>query len=477
MKAAVLGFILCAVITLGAPVRGYAQTAAPAPTPTVEQRLSALEAYIANTDPSAGTHENTIGVPGPGHNAFLMVAAALVLFMTLPGLALSYAGLVRRKNVLSILAQCFGIAGLATILWWAVGYSLVFAPGKPWLGGLQYAWLNHVGPAPNNDYSFWVSHNTFCMFELMFSIITPAIIIGATAERMRFAAVIWFTALWLFLVYYPVAHMMWGIDGAMNGLNNPNAMIKAIDFAGGTVVHMTSGWSSLILCIMLGRRAGFGKEKMPPHSMVLCMVGTSMLWVGWYGFNCGSAFGGDGIASNAFLTTTLSAAAGSVTWAFAEWIATKKSSVLGFCSGAIGGLVIMSPNCGYVTASSAVLLGVVGGIVPYIAVVKLKPILGFDDALDAFGVHAISGTLGILLLGFLANPEINPRLNVHLAGIVGHTLWLQQFEAILVVTLISILGSVIAGFIVRIFVGFRPTREAESIGLDLTEHGEEGYIL
>jgi Amt family ammonium transporter len=475
MKAATLGFILCAVIALGAPMRGYAQAAAP--TPSVDQRLAAIEAYIANTDPHAAAALNITAIPGPAHNGFLMIAAALVLFMTLPGLALSYAGLVRRKNVLSVLAQTFGIAGIATILWWAVGYSLVFAPGKPWLGGLEYMWLKNVGPAPNMAYSPWVSHSTFCSFELMFSIITPAIIIGATAERMRFAAVMWFVTLWLFLVYYPVAHMMWGVDGWMNGRDNANAAVKAIDFAGGTVVHMTSGWSSLILCIMLGRRAGFGKEKMPPHSIVLCMVGTCILWVGWYGFNCGSAMGADGIASNAFLTTTLSAAVGSLAWAFAEWISTKKSSVLGFCSGAIGGLVIMSPNCGYVSPSSAVILGLIGGIVPYFAVVKIKPILGYDDALDAFGVHAISGTLGVLFAGFLAKAEINPRLSIHLGEIAGHTLWIEQIKAILVVILISIAGTIIAGFIARIFVGLRPNREQESIGLDLVEHGEEGYIL
>jgi Amt family ammonium transporter len=477
MKAATLGFILCAVIALGAPVRGFAQAPAAAPTPTVEQRLSAVETYIAKSDSRAGGTAGAILAPDPANNGFLMLASALVLFMTLPGLALSYAGLARRKNVLSILAQTFGIAGVATILWWAVGYSLVFAPGKPWLGGLQYAWLNHVGPAPNTDYSSGVSHSTFCMFELMFSIITPAIIIGATAERMRFAAVMWFTTLWLFLVYYPVAHMMWGVDGGMNGLNNPNAFIKSIDFAGGTVVHMTSGWSSLILCIMLGRRSGYPKERMPPHSIVLCMVGTCILWVGWYGFNCGSAFAADGIASNAFLTTTLSAAVGSAAWAFAEYISTKKSSVLGFCSGAIGGLVIMSPNCGYISATSAVILGLIGGIFPYFVVVKLKPILGYDDALDAFGVHAISGTIGVLAAGFLAKTEINPHLNAHLSALVGHTLWLEQIEAILVVMLISIVGTFVAGFIVRIFVGMRPNREQESIGLDLVEHGEEGYIL
>jgi Amt family ammonium transporter len=461
---------------------------AAAPAPTLDQRVAGLEAYIANSDPRASLRDanglvppgltmDTVGVAGPGHNGWMMTATALVLFMTLPGLALSYGGLARRKNVLSVLAQCWAIAGLATILWWAVGYSLVFAPGRPWLGGLHYAMLNHVGSAPNTDYSFWVSQNVFAMFELMFAIITPAIIVGATAERMRFAAVLTFTGLWLFLVYFPVAHMMWGADGAMNGLTNGNAIVKAIDFAGGTVVHMTSGWSSLILCIMVGRRAGYGKEKMPPHSMVLCMTGTAMLWVGWYGFNAGSALGADGIASNAFLTTTLSAAIGSSAWAFAEWIASGKSSVLGFCSGAIGGLVVVAPCCGYVNATGAVITGLVGGIAPYFAVVKMKAILGYDDALDAFGVHAVGGTIGIFLAGILARVDVNPRLALHLGGLVGKTLWIEQIKAILIVMAVSIIGTLVAGSIVRLLIGFRPTREAEFIGLDLTEHGEEGYIL
>jgi Amt family ammonium transporter len=420
---------------------------------------------------------DTVGAPGPGHNGWMMTAAALVLFMTLPGLALSYGGLVRRKNVLSVLAQCFGIAGMVTIIWWAVGYSLVFAPGKPWLGGLQYAMLRNVGAAPNTHYSFWVSQSVFSMFELMFAIITPAIIIGATAERMRFAAVLTFVGIWMFLVFFPITHMVWGADGLMNGLNNELASIKAVDFAGGLVVHMSSGWSSLVLCMMLGRRKGYGKEKMPPHSMVLCMVGTAMLWVGWYGFNAGSALGADGIAANAFLTTTLSAAVGSVAWAFAEFVQSRHSSVLGFCSGAIGGLVIIAPACGYVNATGAVILGLVGGIVPYLAVVKLKAMLGYDDALDAFGVHAVGGTLGVLLTGFLARTDVNPRLAVHLGGLVGKTLWVQQLEAIVVTMVIAIVGSFIAGALARVFVGLRPTQDMESIGLDLTEHGEEGYIL
>jgi Amt family ammonium transporter len=311
----------------------------------------------------------------------------------------------------------------------------------------------------------------------MFAIITPAIIIGATAERMRFAAVMTFVGLWMFVVYFPVAHMMWGVDGAMNGLNNANAIVKSIDFAGGAVVHMTSGWSSLVLCIMLGRRKGYGKEKMPPHSMVLCMVGTAMLWVGWYGFNAGSAFGADGIASCALLNTTLAAAVGSAAWAFAEYVASRKSSVLGFCSGAIGGLVVVGPASGYVHPTGAVIIGLAGGIIPYFAVVKMKAALGYDDALDAFGVHAVGGTVGILLTGILATVEVNPRLALHLGDYVRNNLWIEQLKAIVIVTVLSIVGTFVVAFIVRIFVGLRATAETESVGLDLTEHGEEGYII
>ncbi|HEX4084800.1 MAG TPA: ammonium transporter [Chthoniobacteraceae bacterium] len=468
MKAVLLATLMAvAAMTAGTLHAQTAAASASAAAPTTEQRLERLEAYVANT-PSPGE-----ALPGPGHNGWMMTAAALVLFMTLPGLALSYGGLVRRKNVLSILAQCWGIAGMVTILWWLVGYSLVFAPGKPWMGDLRYALLHHVTSAPNPAYAPWVSQNVFAMFELMFAIITPAIIVGATAERMRFAAVMTFTAIWMFLVYIPITHMVWGVDGALNGLNNPHALIKSIDFAGGMVVHMASGWSSLVVCMMVGKRKGYGKEKMPPHSMVLCMVGTAMLWVGWYGFNSGSAMGADSIAANAFVTTTLSAAAGTLVWAFAEWVQTRKSSVLGFCSGAFGGLVVIAPACGYVTPTGAVIIGLVGGILTYLAVVKLKVILGYDDALDGFGLHAIGGTVGVLLAGILASPEVNPKLNV----LAGKTLWLQQLEAIFVVAAVAVIGSLIAGVFVRLFIGMRPGTEGESIGLDLTEHGEEGYIL
>ena len=251
--------------------------------PTLEQRIAGLEAYINNADPAGS---KLVGVSGPGHSAWMMTAAALVLFMTLPGLALFYGGLVREKNVLSVLGMCFGIAGMVTIMWWAVGYSLVFGSnfGSPYLGGTEFFFLNGVTAAPNTNYACWVPQSVFCIYQLTFAIITPALIFGATAERFKFLPLMVFTFLWMFVVYFPLAHMVWGSSGLMNGVWNADAKIPAIDFAGGTVVHMSSGWSALILCLILGKRIGFGKEPMPPHSMVLCMVGTGMLWVGWYGF-------------------------------------------------------------------------------------------------------------------------------------------------------------------------------------------------
>lgn len=478
--------------------------AAAAPTPTLEQRVAGLEAYLTNSDPTVplktakdkdgnpaipdGLTMPSVGTSGPGHNGWMMVCAALVLFMTLPGLALFYGGLVRSKNVLSVLAQCLGIAGLVTILWWAVGYSLVFAPGTPYLGGLKYAFLKGVGAAPNTDYSYWVSHNVFSMYQLMFAIITPALIIGAIAERMKFAAVMLFVALWMFVVYFPLAHMVWGIDGLMNGVWNAGAKIKAIDFAGGTVVHMSSGWSALILCLILGKRLGFGREKMAPHSMVLCMVGTGMLWVGWYGFNAGSAVAADGVSANAFMTTTLAAAVACATWALAEFVHAGKSSVLGFCSGAVAGLVVITPAAGFVNATGSIIIGILAGIVPFLAVVKLKGLLGYDDALDTFGVHAVGGTLGALVTGILAvpatladgsvNPDsVNANLATNLKAIVGHTLWLEQLKAMVLTIILAIVGTVIIAYIVKAVVGLRPTPEIESQGLDIGEHGEEGYIL
>ncbi len=469
---------------------------APAPTPpapTLEQRISSLEAYVNNGDPTAALKDKdgktpeglvtpTSATSGPGHNGWMMTSAALVLFMTLPGLALFYGGLVRRKNVLSVLAQCFLLAGLVTIFWWLCGYSLVFGKSgeSTFLGSFStYAMLEGVGSAPNTDYSYWVSQNVFSMYQLMFAIITPALIVGAIAERMKFAAIILFMTLWLFVVYFPLAHMVWGIDGFMNGVWNAKATIKAIDFAGGTVVHMSSGWSALVLCIILGKRLGFGKEQMPPHSMVLCMVGTGMLWVGWYGFNAGSALAADGVAANAFMTTTLATAVASFVWPMAEYLMKGKPSVLGFCSGAVAGLVVITPATGFVTASGAVIIGIAAGLIPFLAVTKLKGMIGYDDALDTFGVHAVGGTLGAILTGMLARNSANANLALNLKDYVTDSvfqplLW-EQLKAVGITLVLAIVGTTLIAYVVKAMIGLRVSEETESIGLDLAEHGEEGY--
>jgi ammonium transporter, Amt family len=477
--------VFCALASLRGQTNPRLAQASPAPSPSLEQRVADLEAYVNNSargaDANAQTISNISG-PGPGHNAWMMTCAALVLFMTLPGLALFYGGLVRGKNVLSILAQCLGVAGLVTILWWAIGYSLVFSRGSPFLGGLKFAFLRGVNSQPNSDYSYWASQNAFAMFQLMFAIITPALIIGAVAERIRFTAVMVFVAIWMFVVYFPVAHMVWGIDGWMNGVWNPTARIQAIDFAGGTVVHMTSGWSALVLCILLGHRLGFRKEIMAPHSMVLCMVGTGMLWVGWYGFNAGSALGADGIAANAFTTTTLATAVASFTWAMCEYVLRGKPSVLGFCSGVVAGLVVITPACGYVDPTGAMIIGVAAGGVSFFACTKLKSWFAYDDALDTFGVHAVGGTLGAFLTGVFATASVNPNLSATvatqngLARIVGHTLWLEQLRAIAVTILFAVIGTLIIGSLVKAVIGLRIAPEIERQGLDINEHGEEGYM-
>ena len=467
---------------------------------TVEQRVADLEQYFQNLGVGASGDvkwkSKIADVPGPGHNGWMMTCAALVLFMTLPGLALFYGGLVRKKNVLSVLAQCLGCAGMVTILWWAFGYSLVF--GKSFsadgpnmfghlLGGTEFFFLKGVTSAPNTDYCYWVSQNVFSMYQLMFAIITPALIIGAIAERMKYSAILLFIAIWMFVVYFPMAHMVWGVSGLMNGVWNGDAKIQAIDFAGGTVVHMTSGWSALILCIILGKRLGFGKEKMAPHSMVLCMVGTGMLWVGWYGFNAGSALAADGVSANAFLTTTLAAASAGFLWALIEWIHKGHPSILGFCSGIVAGLVVVTPACGFIDASGAMIIGLLAAIIPYVFVVFVKSKFGYDDALDTFGIHAIGGTLGAILTGILATSSVNGNLtdansyakaNGLFKLVAEGGLLMQQIKAVAITLTLSVVGTIVIAIVVKVLVaGLRPTPEAESQGLDITDHSEEGYIL
>ena len=480
MKLSVLTVVVLSCLAAAWPLSAAEPAPKTLPPASVEQRLADIEAYLNNAPRATdGQALSKVPGPGPGHSAWMMTSAALVLFMTLPGLALFYGGLVRRKNVLSILAQCFGLAGGVTILWWACGYSLTFAPGNGVIGDLRYAFLRDVGVTPNPDYAQWVSHNLFAIYQLMFAIITPALIIGAIAERMRFKAIMLFSMAWMLVVYFPVAHMLWGVGGMMNGLFNPAASVHAIDFAGGIVVHMTSGWSALALCIVLGKRLGHGREPMPPHSMVLCMVGTGMLWAGWYGFNAGSAVAADGVAVNAVVATTLAAAAGCVTWPALEYRLRGKPSVLGFCSGAVAGLATITPASGFVSASSAVLIGLLAGGATFFACNTLKTKFGYDDSLDTFGVHAVGGTLGTILTGVFATAAVNPNLAApYLAGIVGRTLWLEQLKAGAIVLVWSVLGTIVIAKVVGWMTnGLRVDEEDESTGLDVTEHGEEGYTF
>jgi Amt family ammonium transporter len=469
---------IAACVFFAQPTPAYADEPAAETVTAAElaKRVADLEAYV-NNGARGDEATSKIAAPGPGHNGFMMICAALVLFMTLPGLALFYGGLVRSKNVLSIMAQCMGIAGLVTVMWWAFGYSVTFSPGNAFMGGFSQALLKGVGATPNTTYAAWVSQDTFSMYQLMFAIITPALIIGSIAERVKFSALILFVAGWMVIVYFPLAHMVWGGDGLMNGVWNANAKIKAIDFAGGTVVHMSSGWSALVLALIVGHRKGFGKENLMPHSLVLTMIGTGMLWVGWYGFNAGSAVAADGVASQAFMTTTLAAAIAGSAWAGIEWITRGKPTVLGFCSGIVGGLVVITPAAGFVSSTGAVIIGVLAGVVPFFACTKLKNALGYDDALDTFGVHAIGGTLGALMTGILATPAANPNLLLNLKDVVGKTLWLEQIKAIGVTLALSVVGTAVLGYALKAVMGLRPSLEDEETGLDLSGHGERGYHL
>jgi len=415
--------------------------------------------------------------PNAADNVWVLISTALVLMMCIPGLFLFYGGLVRGKNVLSIAAQCLALTAMGILMWWGFGYSLVF--GKNFSGGFLghiFGGSEHLGFAglsftPDTAYAAGISSATFALFQAMFAAITPALIIGAVAERMKFSAVLLFSFLWTIGVYYPVAHAVWGATGDFSGLANGDAAFKAADFAGGIVVHMTSGWSALLLCVLVGPRAGFGKRPMPPHSMVLCVLGTGLLWAGWYGFNAGSALAADGVAIQAFLTTTLGAATATLAWALVEKLHRGKPSVLGLCSGAIAGLATVTNAAGFVSGTSAVLIGALAGLLSYAACSLLKPKFGYDDALDTFGVHGVGGTIGALATALLMDAEANA------AGgkLIGHGLIGGQLAAMLACILLSLAGTWVLAKLVDRLVGLRPSEEEEAQGLDIADHGEEGY--
>jgi len=413
-------------------------------------------------------------------NAWMLTSSALVLMMTGPGLALFYGGLVRKKNVLATMMQSFSMMALVTVLWALFGYSLAFGPGNSFIGGFHHMFLQGVGLQPEPDYSATLPHQTFMVYQLMFAIITPALITGAFAERMKFSAMVLFMTLWSVLVYDPMAHMVWGKHGLLNAALG--GRFPTLDFAGGTVVHVTSGVSALVCAIYLGRRLGYPKESMPPHSVVLSFVGACMLWVGWFGFNAGSALASNGLATSAFVATHLAAAAAVIGWSGTEWLRSGRATALGAISGAVAGLVAITPAAGFVGPMSALLIGLSAGVFCYFMVVTVKAKFGYDDSLDAFGVHGAGGTLGALLTGVFASSAVNPIFrdahgNVLASGVVEgnpHQL-LNQLVGVAIAWVIAAVGTLLILKFVDWTIGLRVTAEHEIQGLDLSQHGEEGY--
>jgi Amt family ammonium transporter len=417
-----------------------------------------------------------------GDNAWMLVSAALVLMMTAPGLALFYGGLVRRKNVLGTMMHSFILMAVVTVIWAMVGYSLAFGGASPYLGNFQFALLDGVGTAPNPDYAGTIPHATFMIYQLMFAIITPALISGAFAERMKFSAMLLFTVLWMLVVYFPMAHMVWGKGGMLNAFSG--GKIPCMDFAGGTVVHITSGVSALVCAIYLGKRVGYPSPAMKPHNLVLSTIGAGMLWVGWFGFNAGSALAASGLATSAFVATHFGAAAATLAWLAVEWFDSGKPSMLGAISGCVAGLVAITPASGFVKPMPAMLIGACAGLVCYFMVTRVKHKLGYDDALDAFGVHGAGGTLGAILTGVFATSAINDGLKdaagkSQALGLVdGNSgqVW-NQFIGVGISWILAVVGTLVILKIVDMVVGLRVTKEQESDGLDLSMHNEEGYIF
>jgi ammonium transporter, Amt family len=440
---------------------------APSPATDVNSRLARLEQQAADAKGSAD-------------NAWMLTSSALVLMMTGPGLALFYGGLVRKKNVLATMMQSFALMAVITVLWGLFSYSLSFGPGNSFIGGLQNIFLKGVGAAPDGDYAPTIPAQTFMVYQLMFAIITPALIAGAFAERMKFSAMLVFTILWSIVVYDPMAHMVWGKGGLLNA--SLGGRFPTLDFAGGTVVHVTSGVSALVCALYLGKRAGYPKEQMPPHSVVLSFLGACMLWVGWFGFNAGSALAAGSLATSAFVATHFAAASAAIGWAGAEWIRNGKPSVLGGISGAVAGLVAITPASGFVRPMPALAIGLIAGVFCYWMVAKVKAKFGYDDSLDAFGVHGAGGTLGALLTGVFAVSAINPIFKdaqgkVLASGLLegnAHQL-LNQLVGVCLAWVLGIVGTLAILKLVDVTIGLRVPEEEEVQGLDLSQHGEEGY--
>jgi ammonium transporter, Amt family len=447
------------------------------------------------TELQAGVDEAKLA----GHNAWMLTSSALVLFMTAPGLAMFYSGLVRKKNVLGVMMQCVFLMGLMTVIWALYGYSLAFGgtPGEEgynkWIGNGEYLLMQNVSlgwdetaNAPITPTEGKIPRLTHMLFQGMFFIITPALICGAFAERMKFSTMVVFMILWGTLIYCPLAHWVW--DGGLLAFATTEAMEKgavnglaggALDFAGGTVVHISSGVSALICALLIGRRLGFGNEPMPPHNLTYTSLGAAMLWVGWFGFNAGSELASDHVAASAFAATHFSAAAGALAWAGMEWIIRGKPSMLGAASGAVAGLVCITPASGFVTPMPALIMGVAAGVVCYFACTTIKSKFGYDDSLDAFGVHGVGGTLGAILTGVFASRAVLQMDGTNELGLVegGTRLMVGQIVAVLVTWVLAIVGTFILLKVLDAVMGLRVTQQEEIQGLDLSQHGEEGYIF
>lgn len=455
-------FLAMFLLILAASPTGFAQTTA-----SGADRIVRIEQQVAEAR-------------GAADNAWMLVCSALVLLMTGPGLALFYGGLVRKKNVLATMLQSFAMMAIITVIWGLIGYSLCFGSGNSVIGGLHNLFLRGVGAAPDPDYAATIPQQTFMIYQLMFAIITPALITGAFAERMKFSAMAVFMVMWSLLVYAPMAHMVWGKGGLLNAALG--GAIPTLDFAGGTVVHITSGVSALVCALYLGKRIGYPHEPTPPHSVVLSFVGACLLWVGWFGFNAGSALGAGSLATSAFVATHFAAAAATVSWSAVEWLRVGKPSALGAISGAVAGLVAITPAAGFVTPISALVIGLIAGAFCYFMVAHVKARFNYDDSLDAFGVHGAGGTIGALLTGLLANSAVNPILHdvhgnsVALGLLEGNRRqWLNQTVGVAIAWLLAVLGTLAILKVVDSSIGLRVPAEDEIQGLDLTQHGEEGY--
>jgi len=445
-------------------------------------RMAAAQGSAVPVDRLAKLEKDVAQAQSSADNAWVLTSSALVLMMTGPGLALFYGGLVRKKNVLGTMMQSFTLMAIVTVLWAILGYSLSFAAGNRFIGGFEHAFLRGVGAAPDADYAATIPQQSYMVFQLMFAIITPALITGAFAERMKFSAMALFMVLWSIMVYDPMAHMVWGKGGLLNAA--PGGRFPTLDFAGGTVVHITSGVSALVCALYLGKRLGYPKEAILPHSVVLSFIGACLLWIGWFGFNAGSALASGGLATSAFVATHFAAAAAVVGWGLAEWLRNGKPSALGAISGAVAGLVAITPASGFVGPMAALIIGFIAGMFCYVMVAIVKALFGYDDSLDAFGVHGAGGTIGALLTGIFAASAVNPIFkdsagNPLPSGLLegnAHQV-LNQFVGVVVAWGLAIVGTLVILKVVDLVVGLRVTPEHEVQGLDLSQHGEEGYNL